>query len=293
MRFDKSAHDYLEQCLAIYTARGSRPGMAVAYNNLGWWALTQGNTTLSRAYYEQSLPLGLAVGWQRHAAMCLYNLGQVAKSRHDYPAARDYFEQSLAMQQSEDNPEGIADCFEGFGGLAYEEAEYASAETYNAQALSLARALQSPERIARVLAQVAANSVKLGQLDAAAQALVEGLTIARDIDANPIKELHISAAALLWLALDKPLMAAPWLGLLVSRSLPGTDLYESITNTLVPELRQRIPADHAARMAQGRSLDLNETVAHLLRELDQGSVQAALKTVRKKGADRDSEREPQ
>jgi Tfp pilus assembly protein PilF len=262
-----TARNYLEQCLGTMRALGNQPGIATVLNNLGLIATAASDISAARHYFEQSLAIMEKLGYQMGVASLLNNLGTIANMEGDYPSARDFHERSLKIQQEISNQDGIAQSLTNLGQIAYDQEDYAAAHRYYEQCLSIWRTVGDQDSTAESLGKLTMTAAMLNQPETAKLSLAEGLTIARDIQAGQTKLLLLIAAAVLWLKLGKPEVAATWLGAVISQEATGPDLRKYIATKLTNELQTTIPTRYVEAMEQGKTLNLDEIVVQILGEL--------------------------
>ena len=106
----------LDECIKHY-ARDDRL-LALAQNNRGDVALSQGDLTAATVHFERSLDILRALGDTANVARALYNLGAVAVEQGRFDDARALLGESIELAQRIRDSEDIAWCVSALAAVA-------------------------------------------------------------------------------------------------------------------------------------------------------------------------------
>ena len=121
-----------------------------------------------------------AAGQQRSQAVALSSIGSVYLVAHDYSNALRYYRQAAEAYQQD--PSLLVSAFANRGIALKELGQYKESEREFDRGLIIARQVHSPVMEARILGDLAATQVLIGNLSAAQQSVDRGLAI---LDRNP------------------------------------------------------------------------------------------------------------
>jgi len=237
--------DYrLGRALELAEEIDCRVEIARALWNLGWNAFDQGEGAKAQRYAEDSLATWEEIGNRFQISQVIRLLAAVASLRGEYGECKRYLEESLAICEEVGHREGVAGCLNDLGEGARRQGKYAEAVRYYEESLAIHRELGLPA--AMLLNNLGHAYIGLDKDDLGwrylREALKESLTVGRDK----------LAAELLGLVLGHPA------------------LNEEIRRYAEPVLaivREMLPTDELeAALARGGALDLDATVAELLKE---------------------------
>ena len=107
----------LREAVALAREVGDTRIAALAINNLGDLALTEGDYDGAEPLFEESLALLRERGDTANVARSLFNLGAVALMLDRLAVARDRFREALALGQEAGDKEDLAWCLLGIAGL--------------------------------------------------------------------------------------------------------------------------------------------------------------------------------
>ena len=105
-----AAASTLDECIAAAEELDERRPLALARNNRGDLALTQGDLEIARTEFELSLVLLREADDVTNVARSLYNLGAVALRQERFDDARRLLVEALDLSESLDDKEDIAWC---------------------------------------------------------------------------------------------------------------------------------------------------------------------------------------
>lgn len=218
-----------EESLAIFAELGDKMGISVALHELGTIAHDQSNYASARSFYEQSLEIKRELGDKLGTAMLLNNLGIVAQQEGDYTAAKSLYEQSLAIKRDLGDKLGIAISLYYLARVACHATEYSDARSLFQQSLAIERDLEDKPGIADCLEGLAEVAYSVQQPKEAAK-LLGAADIVRHTFRAPIYSMDRGH-------------------------------YESI----LAKTREMLdPEEFESAWANGRSMTLEEAVAHAL-----------------------------
>jgi len=175
------ARGFLQRALEIAKADGNRQDQAKLLTNLGVCALEQGDCAEASAMFQQSLNMRRAVGDRRGESITLGNLGNVLLYLGAYDQAKAHYEQALRIQREigARNDEALSI---GNLSLVYhylEEDE--TARKYSQQALQIAQDIGERRTEGAMWMKLGHALAGLGQLDEAARAYRESVTLRREM----------------------------------------------------------------------------------------------------------------
>ncbi len=273
-RKNAAAQDYLEQSLALYQEIGHQEGLNTCLNNLGFLAIRRGNYEIARNYLEQSLALCRMMGDKQGICIVLTNLGTISYYEGDFSLARNYLEESLSAARAAHVREREAICLYKFGLVTMAQGDMPMARDSFEQSLAFSRSTQIGTLLPETLGNLALAYQLLRQEDHASAVLREGLEIVSQLPApmEHAKLLACVAAARMWILKGKPLQAAAWLGLVENHSHPAvkmTDIKRDVQVARTECARALSPEQIAAAWEEGKNLDVDTVVAHILSELEE------------------------
>lgn len=153
---------------------------AIALNNLGALALSEGNYAVAQDLLTQALDLASRAGDGMIEGNTLNNLGKVARGQGNYSAARTYFARSLALLRTVGDRVGEGTALNNLGEVLLAQGDPAAEDALR-QALAVRR--EVADRVGEVATLINLADVAYGRQDeAGARAqLAEALTLARQI----------------------------------------------------------------------------------------------------------------
>ncbi len=192
------AEAYFFQSLNISRALADRQGEGLILNNLGIVARTQGNYAQAHAYHEQSLQIRREVGHQRGESSVLNSLGIISRHQGDYAQAKDYFEQALRIMRMIGERwfecrtlNNLAMCLINLG-------DYSSAHAHFERSLQICREIGDRSSEAIVLEGLGSISYALGDNPAALEQVQEALRRVQETgEPDPTAYILIQQGAIL------------------------------------------------------------------------------------------------
>jgi len=258
-----------QEALQIAKASGAGwwiPVFIIDWSNL---AMKQGRYAEAKALAQEALAINRKQNNQAHHAAALMALSRIAELQGDYAEARQLAEEALSISEAAGYLSGawwmhstIADGF-------LMQGDYATAQTHYKAGLALCRELDNRRGSVFELSGLGSAVCGLGDHQEAQHYFYEALQQAKAIN-------HLSATldvfgAIAWLVADigqseRALQLAAYV-----LDQPATEPVATVRATqLLQRLERTLPPDtFTAAIAQGKSLDLDETLNVLLAELSQ------------------------
>lgn len=264
-----AAMRYYQESLAMSEANGDTKGQARALIHLTQMATTAGHVEEAERFAQHSLTLCEASADRQGTAQNLQNLGVIALSQDDIDAAEGFFDRSRTIYDAIGDRQGLANSLAGLGQVEFSRGNYPAARRFYDQALEIHWSLGGRHGIALCFSHLAWANLALGIIDEAKNALLQGLSIAREFELLDVKLRLMTAALLLRLTEERNHEAAHLAGLL--RDHPAADTARKTElNMLLLGLSERLPyEDLQAALAVGSELDLDDAISDLLGELDE------------------------
>src|SRR5581483_1116239 len=118
----------LDACIERCARLGDARLLALAENNRGDVALTQGELPVAGVHFERSLAVLRDVGDTANVARALYNVGAVALEEHELDKAGACFAESIELASAVGDPEDLAWCLIGVAALVCERRRFDDAD---------------------------------------------------------------------------------------------------------------------------------------------------------------------
>lgn len=212
---------------------------------------------------EESLALARALGEATRELFALNRLGAIALQQ-DLAEAERLYHEVYARALAVGNRERAMVALNNLGAVAFDAERHnnAAARGYYQQALTLARELGAQQSIALYLINLAGAAIGLGELATARGELRAGLALALRLGVWPWVVFAVMYAAYLAHAEGHTERALALVGLAQRHPAWGSDHQDSWAGTLA---RWGLdPAVVAVGLAQGATLDWDETIRELL-----------------------------
>lgn len=260
----------LAEVLRLTGTRAHPRSRANVLDELGYFALDQGDQAAARTCHEESLAIMRALGDKRGIARSLDGLAWVANDVGDFSTGHALHEESLAIAREVGDRRGIALALSGLGYVASVRRDHAEARTLAEESLAIMRALGDRREVARTLAHLGAVAVDQEDHARARGLLAESLAIARELGDPRVVIDGLETSAYLAVAVGRPDRAARLQGAAealrdtigVALSPSERALYEVTTLTAV----RAAQGEHgiAAAWADGRAMSQKQAAAYAL-----------------------------
>lgn len=300
------AQAYGEASLRERRAIGDRRGISNSLSIVAVIAYDQNENAAAQRYFEEILEMQRAINDRWGMATTLGNLGEIAGFAGRFAEAQAYLQEGLALYRQLDQPLGISNTLVAQGDVAYEQGELLVARELIQEALDIRRKINDQNGIPLCLAALGYLDAESGALAQAENQLVEALILLRELNLGELpRALATLAVARRAMGRDRdsiyPLLREA-LSLEQARSslrrmllvlvevarllllderhmslgeLIGLILKQDISykarltvNQLLEDLRPHLDATSLdATLERGKSLDVDEAVAHILTEL--------------------------
>ena len=273
-------HDYeraqtlLEDCLTLHRELGNRRDQVFPLMNLGGLYYEMGRPQEALAYYEESLAISRQVGetdWAR--ALTWNNIGETYIILDEPARAIEVTEPNYHLFTREHDVFGAATCAFTLGRAQWRAGDGEAARAYLDEAERLFRNLGNPAMAARIRYFRASLALEQGELVAARQDLAQALDdLAGQMRANEYTWWLVERAATLARLCGTPAQAA----LLYAAGTTHRDALGSLVEPAERVMRERDrawlqrvmgEAALASALAEGRSLSLDDAIAHLTQML--------------------------
>lgn len=135
----QAAHEYVEQCLALYEELEDQWGIAASLNARAISQRDRGDFTSALSNFERSLACWRNLPDQRAIARCLHNLANVVKVLGDYPRARNALHEATKIFLKLGDQSGAAWSINQLGDIEREQGDLAGAAALYQRALGTFR----------------------------------------------------------------------------------------------------------------------------------------------------------
>ncbi|PJF45042.1 MAG: hypothetical protein CUN55_00885 [Phototrophicales bacterium] len=231
-------------------------------------AVADGKLEEAEHFAQTSITLCETSADLQGTAQNLHNLGVIALSQDELQPAEDFFARALHMYEAIGDRQGMANALIGLGQVYYNRSAYHDAQRTYDRALEIFVSLGGRHGIAHCFANLAWAYLAQHIYDEARNALLQGLSIAKDYDLIDLKYRLMIAALYLRVCESRYEEAAQWVGALRQYIAPDSTYYAEL-NTLLLGISEHLSQDalHAA-LAEGTALELDALIEALLHELD-------------------------
>jgi serine/threonine protein kinase/tetratricopeptide (TPR) repeat protein len=260
------AQSALEAALLLAREGTDRAILARVFNGLGLAYQHQGRFQEAQSYYEESLRLAQSLNALYLVLHAQSNMAWLLATAGDFDASEEILQKNYSQASAAGMDYHVMLTLGNLASLAFERDEHQKAKRFGYEALALARELGIQDAVANHLLNVAHVEINLDNQQEATSLLAEGLALAHTID-DPYNIVtgivvhgylaaargHTERALALW-------------------SLADTHPIGSDPNSQALALKRRSlalnldEATVAARLAQGSTLDFEQTVRELLGE---------------------------
>ncbi|MGK0618361.1 tetratricopeptide repeat protein [Meiothermus cerbereus] len=245
--------------------------VAGALHSLGTIVREQGNLDQALAYFEESLRLRREIGDRNGIATTLNDIGVVYGYRGQLEASRPYFEESLARKRELGDRRGIAYALGNLGQVLSELGEPVRARALTEESLAIKRELGDQQGIAVSLVNLALLTLQQEDLDATWKHLEEGLRILYALERRWSIGVVLGSFVELALRLEQferavRLVGAIY-GLTQAMGLAEPPVSAGNLERYLATSRQQLePQAFERALAQGREMNLEQTVAYALQQ---------------------------
>jgi tetratricopeptide (TPR) repeat protein len=260
----------LAEVLRLPGTRAHPSSRANVLDELGYFALDQGDQAAARACHEESLAIMRALGDKRGIARSLDGLAWIANDVGDFSTGRALHEESLAIMREVGDRRGIALALSGLGYIASVQRDHAAARVLTEESLAIMRELGDRREVARTLAHLGSVAIDQRDHDRARGLLAESLAMARELGDPRVVIDGLETCAYLAVAVGRSDRAARLQGAAealretigVPLSASERALYEVTTLTAV----RASQGEHgiAAALAAGRAMSQEQAAAYAL-----------------------------
>ena len=249
--------------------------LGYAETGLGYMLIASGNQARAEKLLRQALARFRRLDDDYGIAITTSALGRLAVLRYDYAGAHDLLNESLALQEDVGNQALVALTYNFLGQIPRDQGDNVTAARLFAQGLQAAREVPDRFPLLVLLYNVAVTRQALTDLDGAASALIEGLSVAEKFGDDScvgyylerlatVEELQQRdpARAICLLAASDALIHAAGTGWLRAYAPAGCP-----DDVSVSRLRRRVgdTAFHEA-WARGAGMGQQRAVAHALQD---------------------------
>ncbi len=177
-RFD-AARQSFERALAIHTANGDLPGVALSLNNIGDVQRRAGRGAQALEHLRRALETAAGLRLPRLEAIVRHSMGQAHQSVGAQAEALDEFGQALALRRSIGDRRGEANALNEIGVTRLELGDVAGALEAFRDALALSKLLSNHHLEATLHRRLGEAHLRAGDRPAAAEAFHESLRLRR------------------------------------------------------------------------------------------------------------------
>ena len=294
-----AANEKYERCLILCDDLDDPFFKLRVMDYLSWTYVWSGDLEARESFARQRLALARRIGDGQTIGDCLGQIGWVAEMKGNYEAAEGHYRDAIPLFRRVGDQPHLAEYTRLLGGLLFLKGDFDGAEVLMSEALKVIRRsnivglLRSEQMIATAILVISEQyeqaveddqlEVDWGQIFAIFAQIGSGkflvarkklqvvLTRASMLDASGSQTRCLPAAALLAAADGRLEHAAEYLALAFHHPASATGWLEKFS--LITRLRRRLEKelsekDLAAAWERGKTLDLVETVAALLKELN-------------------------
>jgi tetratricopeptide (TPR) repeat protein len=200
----------------------------------------------------------------------LFALNRRAYMTEDLTERERCFRETIELATAVGNRERMMAAYNNLAAVADERKDYSGGRDYLNQALCIAREIGARSDAALFLLNLGFSHIQLNELSNARSSLMEGITIAREMESKPWVMAGLAFAAALVAVEGGWPRALALLGLCQSQSATSRDIQNEIDKILA-----RCPFDVTAiedGLAQGRKLDIESTLVEVLANLARNSA---------------------
>ncbi len=176
------ALELYDQAGRIYVELGDRRGEARVLNNTGYAYRGLGELERANGYFQRALALRQELGDRRGAASTLSNLGSLHDRRGELIEALGYYRRSLELKRALGDHRGEASMTGLIGLTLARLGRGEDAREHFARARKLLAGHGNPPTEARIRTRQAEALLELGDLEPAAAAAAQAVTLYRTID---------------------------------------------------------------------------------------------------------------
>lgn len=300
----------IDEALTLFRQLQDISGMCQSIRAMSWVAILTGDLDFADRCNQEAYELALKTGVYTDISIVLSMFGSVAFHRQRLPEAMDYFKQALDFGQRTGAYSAISTALMSLGSTAAVMNDVATAEMYMLKTIQFTKRTGLMTYAALTLCNLGALKYDMGDFDSAIdyleqsivaltelkmgysacesftflvpiyiltdryseaqRALREGLLIAQQIDAIPLKQIGVAAAAFLWL--DSALkdndpegiaLALQWfdLGNEETLQVPERSLFEA----RMPDIERILGRDKIDTLVQAsQQLHLDTVIEYIL-----------------------------
>jgi tetratricopeptide (TPR) repeat protein len=181
----QQAEQYCMEGYSLAHCLGHRENLTMLLNNLGAVAYYQGNYKQAELYQQEGLALARQIGYRSQICRILANLGGVASEQGNYAQAEQYLQEGIILARELGNRDNLAHLLVNLGATLGNQGDYHQAKACLQETVELARSLRDPRLISGTLVKWGELHLTYQQLDAAAAAFHEVLTLNSQSDRDP------------------------------------------------------------------------------------------------------------
>jgi non-specific serine/threonine protein kinase len=153
-----------------------------AHNQLGWFALVQGDFDQASASFAECLRMLQGSGDPALESDVYNNLGQLAHALRDRESARTAFERALASATASGDESRVADCLFQHGLLAYFAGTGAAAADYARRCLAIRERLGDRVGAAFAIGLLSNAAIDGGDVAGARKLLAEAMAVMHELE---------------------------------------------------------------------------------------------------------------
>ncbi len=179
------AEQYCQEGLLLVRQQGHREHLTHLLIQLGAIAYYRGQDEQAEAHFEEGLAIARQIGHRAQICRLLANLGAPLAAKGDYAQAERYLQEGVDLARELGNRDSLPFLLMNLGGAIGQQGDYSRANACFEEGVEVARHVGSPWLISAVLRDWGDIHLKYQQLDAAAAALNEVLTLTNSSGQDP------------------------------------------------------------------------------------------------------------
>jgi tetratricopeptide (TPR) repeat protein/transcriptional regulator with XRE-family HTH domain len=179
------AEQYCQEGLILAHQQGHHEHLTHLLTQLGAIAYYRGQDEQAQAYFEEGLAIARQIGHRAQICRLLANLGAPLTGQGDYARAEQYLQEGVNLARELGDRDSLPFLLMNLGGAIGQQGDYNRANACFQEGIEVARQLGSPWLISAILRDWGDIHLKYQQLDAAAAAFNEVLTLINSPGQDP------------------------------------------------------------------------------------------------------------
>lgn len=179
------AEQYCQEGLVLARQQGHREHLTHLLIQLGSIAYYRGQDEQAQAYFQEGLAIARQIGHRAQICRLLANLGAPLAEQGNYAQAERYLQEGVDLARELGNRDSLPFLLMNLGRAIGQQGDYSRANACFQEGIEVARSMGSPWLISSVLRDWGDIHLKFAQLDAAAAAFNEVLSLTNSPGQDP------------------------------------------------------------------------------------------------------------